>query len=42
MALTEVVVKNIKPNDKVFRIFDEKKAWYLEVSPTGGKWWRFK
>jgi integrase len=41
MALTDTKVKNAKPGPKTIRLFDEK-GLYLEVSPSGGKWWRFK
>ena len=41
MPLTNIIVKNTKSRDKKFKIFDER-GMYLEVSPSGGKWWRFK
>jgi len=41
MALTDTQIKNAKPGPKTTRLFDEK-GLYLEISPTGGKWWRFK
>jgi integrase len=41
MAMTDVVVRNAKSSGKTFRLFDER-GLYLEVSPTGGKWWRLK
>ena len=41
MPLTDTKVKNAKPGQRTIRIFDEK-GLYLEVSPAGGKWWRFK
>ncbi|CAD6557014.1 tyrosine-type recombinase/integrase [Paraburkholderia metrosideri] len=41
MALTDVGVRNAKPTGKLYRLFDER-GMYLEVSATGGKWWRFK
>lgn len=41
MALTDVAVRNAKPTGKLYRLFDER-GMYLEVSATGGKWWRFK
>jgi len=41
MPLTNAAVKAAKPKDKPTRLFDEK-GLYLEVSPAGGKWWRFK
>ncbi|MGF6409379.1 tyrosine-type recombinase/integrase [Paraburkholderia sp. MM5482-R1] len=41
MALTDVAIRTAKPTGKLYRIFDER-GMYLEVSATGGKWWRFK
>ena len=41
MNLTNLAVKNAKPSDKIRRLFDGR-GLYLEVSPSGGKWWRLK
>jgi integrase len=41
MPLNDVAVRNAKPKPKSFRLFDER-GLYLEISPAGGKWWRFK
>ncbi|MEO6911435.1 MAG: Arm DNA-binding domain-containing protein [Edaphobacter sp.] len=41
MPLTDITVKNAKPQGKTVKIFDER-GLYLEVSPNGGKWWRLK
>ncbi|MDP3426583.1 MAG: integrase arm-type DNA-binding domain-containing protein, partial [Humidesulfovibrio sp.] len=41
MSLTNPAIKNAKPAEKPYRLFDEK-GLYLEVAPSGGKWWRFK
>jgi integrase len=41
MPLTDTKIKNTKPKAKTYRIYDER-SLYLEVSPKGGKWWRFK
>ena len=41
MALTNVDIKNSKPRDKNYRLYDEK-GLYLEVTPAGGKLWRLK
>ncbi len=41
MPLNDVKIKNIKPTDKTMRHFDGG-GLYLEVAPSGGKWWRFK
>jgi integrase len=41
MALTDMGVRNAKPTGKLYRLYDER-GMYLEVSETGGKWWRLK
>src|SRR5256885_5306578 len=41
MPLTDTAIRNAKPGEKPFRLFDGG-GLYLEVSPTGGKWWRLK
>ena len=41
MPLTATAVKQAKPAAKTKRLYDEK-GLYLEISPKGGKWWRFK
>jgi integrase len=41
MPLSDAKIKNAKPRKKPLRMFDER-GLYLEVSPAGGKWWRFK
>ncbi len=41
MSLTDAKVKGIKPDSTRFRVSD-KDGMYLEVSPSGGKLWRFK
>ena len=41
MSLTDTAIRNAKPGDKPIRLFDGG-GLYLEVSPGGGKWWRFK
>ena len=41
MPLTNTAIRTAKPSNKPFRLFDER-GLYLEVSPTGGKWWRLK
>lgn len=39
--LTETQVRNVKPSNTPKRLFDGG-GMYLEVAPTGGKWWRLK
>lgn len=41
MPLTDVAIRNAKPREKAFRLYDEH-GLYLEVSPSGGKLWRWK
>lgn len=41
MSLTDTAIRNAKPGTKPLRLYDEK-GLYLEVRPTGAKWWRFK
>ncbi len=41
MPLTHTEIVNAKPREKPYRLFDGH-GLYLEVSPSGGRWWRFK
>lgn len=41
MALTNVAAQGAKPKDKAYRLKDER-GLYLEVAPSGGKWWRLR
>jgi integrase len=41
MALTDTGVRNAKPGAKPVKLFDER-GLFLIVTPSGGKWWRFK
>lgn len=41
MPLTDAAVRGAKPQEKAVRLFDER-GLYVELSPAGGKWWRFK
>ena len=41
MPLSVKEIDNTKPSDKPMRLFDGG-GLYLEVAPSGGKWWRFK
>ncbi len=41
MALSVTAIKNVKPTDKAFKLYDEA-GLFMQVTPTGGKWWRFK
>ena len=41
MALSDTQIRNIKPLDKAFKLYDSK-GLFLQITPNGGKWWRFK
>jgi len=41
MSLTDVEVRSAQPREKAYRLTDGL-GMYLEVSPAGGKYWRFK
>ncbi len=41
MPLTTAAIRNAKPDATAKRLFDAL-GLYLEISPSGGRWWRFK
>ena len=41
MPLTDPKIRNTKPGAKSIRLFDGG-GLYLEVAPSGGRWWRLK
>lgn len=41
MPLTDTAIRNAKPAEKARKLFDGG-GLYLEVAPSGGKWWRLK
>lgn len=41
MPLTDTAIRQLKPGTKTRKVADEK-GLYLELSPSGGKWWRLK
>jgi integrase len=41
VPLTDVGIRNAKPGAKPAKLFDER-GLFLIVTPSGGKWWRFK
>ncbi|HUO44512.1 MAG TPA: integrase arm-type DNA-binding domain-containing protein [Burkholderiales bacterium] len=41
MLLTDIRIRGAKPDAKTMRLFDGG-GLYLEIAPSGGKWWRFK
>src|SRR5580693_1317403 len=41
MSLTQTLVVQATAREKTYRLFDSL-GLYLEVAPSGGKWWRIK
>ena len=41
MPLTDTAIRRAKAKKKPFKMFDSG-GLFLLVTPTGGKWWRFK
>lgn len=41
MSLTDTAARKAKPRTKAYRLFDAH-GLYLEIAPSGGKWWRLK
>ena len=41
MPLSDTAIRNAKPADKPRKLADGG-GLYIEVAPSGGKWWRFK
>ena len=41
MPLNAMIVQSAKPKDKSYKLSDGR-GLYLEISPSGGKWWRYK
>jgi integrase len=41
MPLTHAEIRNAKPSPKPVKLFDGG-GLYLEIAPSGGKWWRLK
>lgn len=41
MALTDISLKAARPKQKPYKLFDGG-GLYLEVAPSGGRWWRLK
>ena len=39
MALTDVQIRNTKPRQKPYKLFDGD-GLFLLISPNGKKWWR--
>ncbi len=41
MPLTDIKCKSLEPREKAYKVSDEK-SLYIEVMPSGSKYWRFK
>lgn len=41
MALKDVQIRNAKPREKQYKLFDER-GLFLIITPKGKKWWRFR
>ena len=41
MPLADLTLRYAKPGKKPVKLYDEK-GLYLEIAPSGGRWWRFK
>jgi hypothetical protein len=41
MPLTELAIRNAKAGSKAYKLFDGA-GLFLQVTPSGGKWWRYK
>ena len=41
MALSDTALRNAKPTEKPYKLYDER-GLYVIVNPNGGKWWRLK
>ena len=39
--ISDSQIRTFRPADKTVRLYDER-GLYLEVTPSGGRWWRFK
>lgn len=41
MPLSGTAIRAAKPKEKTYLMTD-REGVYLEITPAGGKWWRFK
>ena len=41
MSLTDTKIKNCKPKDKAYKVYDQK-GLFIQITPAGNKIWRFK
>lgn len=41
MSLSDTAIRNAKPTNKAFKMYDQQ-GLFIQITPSGGKWWRFK
>ncbi|MEQ1599832.1 MAG: integrase arm-type DNA-binding domain-containing protein [Methylotenera sp.] len=41
MALSDTTIRNAKPAEKAYKIYDSG-GLFIQITPSGGKWWRLK
>ncbi len=41
MALNDTKLRNAKPKEKAYKLYDEK-GLFIIIRPNGGKWWRYR
>jgi integrase len=41
MALSDTSIRNAKPAEKAYKLYDSG-GLFIQITPNGGKWWRFK
>lgn len=41
MALSDTSIRNAKPAEKAYKLYDSD-GLFMQVTPNGGKWWRLK
>lgn len=41
MALSDTSIRNAKPAEKLYKLYDSG-GLFIQITPQGGKWWRFK
>lgn len=41
MSLSDTAIRNAKPRDKRYKIYDSG-GLFMIITPSGGKWWRFR
>ena len=39
MALTTTAIKNSKGEQRAITVFNDSGGSYLEIAPSGGRWW---